>query len=226
MKRIILLSACVLGCIVSRPASAQDPTTNWPYLFPAFESGAVAFRGADSKQYLLNVHLRHGQLHYLNDEGTIMEANLMEVEGAEIGGTAFLNVGGEMMQVVSKSESGCVVAEKLGDYDALLETGGAYGTSSVTSATRKLSSIDTDNQINQNHMLLQQSRENGEALDIISKYYLFYEGNKVKADKREVEKIIPDNRKAEWKAWSKDNKIKWNQPESLQKVVDFLNPVQ
>ena len=226
MRKRILIMACVVSSFLAGPAFAQDPTTTWPYLLPAFESGSVAFRGADSNPYLLNIHLRRGQLHYLDEKGLIREADLMQVDGAEIGGKTYLNVGGEMMEVVSRSGRGCVVLEKLGDYDALLETGGAYGSSSVTSATRKLSSIETDSQINQNHMLLQNSRSEGEMLDILTKYYLFYQGNSVRADRREVEKQLPDSRKAEWKAWLKANKIKWNQPESLQKVVDFLNPEQ
>ena len=224
MKKRILYLAGILAFFLSGPAFAQEPTTTWPYLFPAFESGAVAFQGANNKSYLLNIHLRRGQLHYLDEKRFIREANLLEVEGAEIGGKTYLNVGGEMMEVVSRSQNGCVVVEKLGDYDALLETGGAYGSSSVTSATRKLSSIETDRQINQYHMLLQNSRSEGDMLDIITKYYLFYQGNSVRADRREVEKRLPESRKAEWKAWLKANKIKWSQPESLQKVVDFLNP--
>jgi len=204
--------------------SAQEPTTNWPYLYPEFRSGYVMLEDGVSKPYMLNVHLRHGKLHYLDEAGIIKEVSDMEMYGAKIGEELFLFVKGEMMRVVSQSENGCVAEEVLGDFAALTETGGAYGTSSATSATRKLSSIETDSQINQNHMLLMQSRSNGRMLSLLKTYYLVYPGNVIKANRSEIDKSISDGRKAEWKAWRKKNNIKWTAPESLQALVDFLNP--
>lgn len=222
MKRIILTLVLVIG---TSPLGlfAQEPTTNWPYLFPEFSSGFVSLLDGSTKPYNINIHLRRGRLHFTDENGIIREANAVDLQGASVGDRVFVNVGGTMMEVVAKSPKGCVAAEQLADYDALQETGGAYGVSSTTSATRKLSSIDTDSQINQNYMLLQQSRSEGQMLDIVTRYYLVYPGHQVQASKKEVEKIIPDNRKEQWKAWKKNHKTKWNQPDSLLELLDFLN---
>ena len=222
MKRFLTLILSVFAFYFA--AFAQEPTTRWPYLFPEFKNGIVEIKSGTTRTYPLNIHLAHAQMHYLDSEGTIREATVSDVIGARVGEDYFLQVSGEMMRVVAKSEHGCLVEEVLADFAALNETGGAYGVSSQTSATRKLSSIETDSQINQNHMLLMQSRSEGASLDLIRSYYLVYPGAVVKATRRDVEKNIPAERKAEWKEWSKSHKIKWNQPDSLLPVLEFLNP--
>lgn len=221
MKRTVtLLVALMWACI----AFAQEATTTWPYLYPQFKEGSVRFTDGKSRPEKLNVHLRRGALHYLDKNGVIMEASLQGVVGAQIGEDAFLLVNGEMMKVAASSERGCVVAEILADYASLTETGGAYGTSSATSATRKLSSIDLDTQINQNHMLLLQSKSEGQMLGTVTRYYLLWNGQVQPALRREFENAVPQERAGEWKAWKKSHKIKWNRPESLVELLDFLNP--
>lgn len=203
---------------------AQGPTTRWPYLFTEFRPGYVEITEGATRSYPLNIHLGHGQLHYLDEDGVIHEATIGEVIGAKVGSDSFLQASGEMMRVVAQSEHGCVVEEVLGDFSALNETGGAYGMSSRTSATRRLSSLETEGQVNQNHMILMQSRSDGQALELLKTYYLVYPGHVVKAKRSDVERSIATDRDAEWKAWMKANKIKWNSPESLITLLDFLNP--
>lgn len=222
MKKNLLAGLSLF--IMSAVAFAQEPTTRWPYIFPQFQTGFVEINEGTTRTYPLNIHLRHGQLHYLDADGIIKEATIGEVIGAKVGSDYYLQVRGEMMHVVARSEHGCVVEEVLGDFAALNETGGAYGVSSQTSATRKLSSIETDGQINQNHMLLMQSRSDGQSLGLIKTLYLVYPGYVVKANRSEVERYIPADRNADWKNWIKSHKIKWNQPESLVSLLEFLNP--
>jgi hypothetical protein len=222
MKKNLL--TCLVLSVLSVTAFSQEPTTRWPYLFPEFKTGFVEISEGTTISYALNIHLRHGQLHYLDADGIIKEATIEEVIGAQVGSDRFLQVKGEMMHVVAQSEHGCVVEEVLGDFAALNETGGAYGSSSQTSATRKLSSIETDSQINQNHMILMQSRSDGKMLDLLKTYYFVYPGYVVKATRSEVEGIIPADRADAWKTWKKTHKVKWNQPESLISLLDFLNP--
>ena len=38
-----------------------------------------------------------------------------------------------------------------------------------------------------------------------------------------MEDALPDSAKAGWKAWLKANKIKWKDPQSLLKVVDYIS---
>lgn len=203
-------------------ASAQDPTTTWPYLYPEFKEGTAFLKDESQVIQKYNIHIRHDKLHYIDKQGIVREAILGDVLMVEIDGDAYYNVNGEMMKIAAKTEKGFVVAEILGDFAALLETGGAYGTSSTTSATQKLSSIDTDSQINQSYMLLQQGKREGAMVDLVTKWYLVGPSFKIPATKKDVESIVPEDRKADWKAWQKANKVKWNKPESLAGVVEFL----
>lgn len=210
--------------VLTAAASAQGPTSQWPYLFAEFRPGYVELSDGATRSYQLNIHLRHGQLHYLDEHGLIREATVSGVLGAQVGSDNFLQVGGEMMRVVAQSEHGCVVEEVLGDYAALNETGGAYGTSSNTSATRRLSSIEVDGQVNQNHMILMQSKDEGKSLGTVSTYYFVYPGRHLKATRSDVEKSLTAEQAAAWKGWIKTHKIKWKQPVSLMAVLEFLNP--
>lgn len=222
MKRFLI--AALAWIILTCTAFAQGPTTQWPYLFSEFRQGYVEINQGSTRPYQLNIHLRSGQLHYLDERGLIRETDISKVVGAKVGSKRFLQVGGEMMLVVAQSEHGCVVEEVLGDYAALSETGGAYGSSSNTSATRRLSSIEADSQINQNHMILMQSKEEGKSLDTISTYYFVYPGHQLKATRNDVEKSLSEEQAVAWKSWIKTHKIKWKQPESLIATLEFLNP--
>lgn len=222
MKKILLLLALALVSIL--PGSAQDgPTTTWPYLYPSFRPGTILLGGAKTRAAELNIHVRHGRLHYL-DNGIVKEAFLSDVMGVEIDGSRYLNLEGTMMRVEAQNEKGCVVASILGDFSALQETGGAYGSSSVTSATRKLSSIDLDSQINQNHMVLMQGKMDGKDIPLETRYYLMYQGKLIPANRVDIEKQLTREQKDAWKSWRKEHKIKWKNIDSLLEVLDFLNP--
>ena len=222
MKNLLI---CAAAMLIALAASAQDgPTTTWPYLYPDFTQGTIYLLGGTTVVQDMNVHIRHDRLHYIDKGGVVKEAVLDEVMMVTIGDDRYVNVYGEMMKVIAEGEKkGLVVAEILGDFSALLETGGAYGVSSTTSATRKLSSIETDAQINQPHMLLKQSKTDGQMLNLITNYYIVTSKYRIKATKKDVTASIPKDRQDEWKAWLKKNKIKWNKPGSLVAVADFLS---
>ncbi len=221
MKRIIL---AIIGLWMTIGLAAQEgPTTTWPYLYPVFTDGTIYYSGGKEISTLINVHVAHGEVHFV-DKDLVKQLFLTdEVYMITIGDDIYVNPGRGVMKVVAKNDSGCVVQEKLGDFAALAETGGAYGTSSTTSATRKLSSITTDAQINQPYMLLQQSKEDGAPVPLVSKYYIFTSGELIPASKKSVTDWLPSQRQDEWKAWLKQNKIRWKEPQSILLVLDFLN---
>ena len=72
-------------------------------------------------------------------------------------------------------------------------------------------------------MLILQEKENGAELNLITTYYLIQGKSCIKATRKDVESVLSDAAKANWKAWLKANKIKWKDPESLLKVVEFIS---
>ena len=68
-------------------------------------------------------------------------------------------------------------------------------------------------------MELKNSKEDGKILPLIQKKYLFVNGKIVYATRKDVQAVSDP---ADLKAFLKENKIKWNNPQSLLTVVDYL----
>ena len=218
MKRLTIIAAL----LVQFAATAQTPSTTWPYLYDDFIPGVIYMQDGAKSEVQLNVNVRHDRLHFI-DKDIIKDADLSRVLAVTAGDDKYIPVEGELRKVLAENDKGAVVVSLKGDFAALQETGGGYGASSETASTRKLSSVEVDGQVNQNHMLILQEKENGAELNLITTYYLIQGGSCVKASRKDVESILPDAAKAGWKAWLKTNKIKWKDPESLLKVVEFIS---
>ena len=218
MRRILILAA-LLAMV---PAAAQNPSTTWPYLYDNFVPGVIYTNNNGKSEVLLNVHVRHDHLHFI-DKDMIKQADLSQVLVVTVGDDKYIPAAGELRKVVAENDKGAVAVSIIGDFAALQETGGGYGASSETASTRKLSSVEVDGQVNQNHMLILQEKENGAELNLITSYYLIQGNNCIKASRKDVEAALSDAALANWKPWLKANKIKWKDPESLLKVVEFLS---
>ena len=218
MKRILFLATILF----SIAASAKTPSSTWPYLYPNFSAGTIYLAGGSKSDVQLNVHVRHGHLHFI-DNDLVKEADLSTVRMASIGSDKFIPVEGEMRKILAGNANGYIVASILGDFSALQETGGAYGASSATAATRKLSSLDFDTQVGQHHMLLLKEKENGVDLKLVTTLFIYFEDNCIKESRKDVEAFLPESESGAWKAWLKSNKIKWKDPQSLLAVLDFMN---
>ena len=217
MKKIFPV---VVFLFLAGAAWAQKPTTTYPYLYSEFQDGRAVMDAGNTNVRKMNLHLRHARMHYLED-GVIKEADLSDVLAVEIGQDVFIPVMGEMMKVVAKNDNGCVVAEILGNFEESNEAKGAYGTSSTTAATMKLSSVQ-DNVIGQNYMNVLNEREKGRPLVTVTKYFVVAPQFRCRATRKDIEEKLPGARREEWKAFLKAHKIKWNNPQSLLETLEFL----
>ena len=208
--------------MLSALAGALSPTTTYPYLYPTFTEGKVILSGGKEEERKMNIHLRRDNLHYI-DNGVIKAAFLTNVVAVEIGNDVFIPVDGRMLRVVAKNENGCVAEEILGDFEASLESGGAYGMSSTSSATMKLTSVQTDSQVNQNYMNILNEKSQGVELRVETKLWLVGPEFRVRATKKDVASVLTGEKAAGWKAFLKQHKIRWKEPQSLLAVVDYVS---
>ncbi|MGN0190875.1 MAG: hypothetical protein ACI39U_04400 [Candidatus Cryptobacteroides sp.] len=223
MRQIIrLLVSATVWAALCLSSGAQNPTTTYPYLYDHFIEGTVVMKGGARELRQMNIHLRRDALHYI-DNGIIREAFLTDVAIVEIGSDFFIPVGTSMMKLREKNDTGCVVEAISGDFETARESTGAYGISSTTSATMKLTSIQTDAQINQNYMNILNERDQGMSLPVESKLWLVWAGRSVEASRKAIGDMIPQERQAEWKSFQKSHKIKWKEPASLLQVIDFIS---
>ena len=221
MKRLFIIIAASLLSLLSN-AQGYTPTTTWPYLYPDFMEGETFSANGTGKKALLNVHLLHASLHFIDGQ-FVKEMAPGIAFSARIGEDYFINAGGRMMKILAKNDNGYVAECAEIDIVKLNSSEGAYGSSATTLGTMSLSSLEgigaTNSSTNTNHMELKANKENGQSLPLIRKKYLFVAGKCIYATKKDVMEAVDA---ADFKAFLKANKIKWSNPQSLLGVVDYI----
>lgn len=223
MKKFLFMCA---GTLVAVAAFAQEPTTNWPYLYPEFKEGELNVRSKTEKA-LFNIHLDLGALHYVED-GRIKEANILNATTLVIGNDVFHNVAGKMLKVLARAQGGYIVEETRATYSAVVRNDGAYGTTALNSTTTK-TFLYNENAINQYNGYLMTDvykdllamRDDAEKLPVRKNLYIVIGMDQIPADKKSVASLSGLDKKA-LKAFLKSEKIDWNEIGDLVKVIDYI----
>ena len=221
MKRILLLTACWL---LALPALAQiDAYTTWPYYYPDFQQGTLTLSNGQTRVMPINIHLLKGDLHFVDEKGIIQMAPAGQFSAVQIGEDVFRRVNGYLMKITpGPDDKNFVAVRSLADLTALNETGGAYGVSSTTASTQRITSVDMPGFVNTSHMEQFQHRESGKKLKIKKEFYVVVDGLAIKASKKEVTEAFGADRADAFKQFLKKNKINWKDEQSLLKLFDFL----
>ena len=223
MKKFLFMCAGTLAAVA---AFAQEPTTNWPYLYPEFKEGELNVRSKTEKA-LFNIHLDLGALHYVED-GRIKEANILNATTLVIGNDVFRNVAGKMLKVLARAQGGYIVEETRATYSAVVRNDGAYGTTALNSTTTK-TFLYNENAINQYNGYLMTDvykdllamRDDAEKLPVRKNLYIVIGMDQIPADKKSVASLSGLDKKA-LKAFLKSEKIDWNEIGDLVKVIDYI----
>ena len=216
----ILLFCLSLGCM---SAQNHKPTTTWPYLYADFQPGELKKNTGAPIEGTYNIHIHLGTLHFIED-GMIREVLSSEIFSLRIGKDYYANVGGTIMKVMARSDNGFIAKETLIDMAALNATGGAYGSSSNSIATQALSSMEGigGTRSNMNHMELKNSKDEGQILPLKEKMFLVLPSAVVYAAKKDVSAVYGVDKKA-LNSFLKENKVKWNDPDSLLVLLDYIS---
>ena len=225
MKKL-LFSIIAMLMAVAASAQKDSPTTSWPYLYPDFMEGELEVRTKITKA-LVNIHLNLGALHYV-ENGKIKESSTIGITKLVIGDDVFRNVGGKMMKMLAEAEDGFVVEETRANYTAVVKKDGAYGTTALNSTTTK-SFLYNENVLNgyNGYLMtdiykdLHAMKDQSEKLPVLKNRYLVIGLNQIKADKQNVLDVDGLDKKA-FKAFLKTEKIKWDDPQDLVKVIEFI----
>lgn len=223
MKKFLFMCA---GTLMAVAAFAQEPTTNWPYLYPEFKEGELNVRSKTEKA-LFNIHLDLGALHYVED-GRIKEANILNATTLVIGNDVFRNVAGKMLKVLARAQGGYIVEETRATYSAVVRNDGAYGTTALNSTTTK-TFLYNENAINQYNGYLMTDvykdllamKDDSEKLPFRKSLYMVIGMEQVPAERKAVTSLEGLDRKA-LKAFLKSEKIDWNELADLVKVMDYI----
>ncbi len=226
MKKLLFLVIGILTA-VSVYAQNDDPTVNWPYLYPDFMEGELHRTNKKPNKALFNINLNLSHAHYI-DNGKIREVDTWGVTGLVIGEDIFHFVQGKMLKVLAQTEGGYVVEEKRANYSSVIKDDGAYGTSSLSSTTTK-TYLYNGNAINQYdgflltdvYKDLHAMKDDSETLPVRTNMYLVIGQEMIPTNKKSVAAIEGVDKK-EFNAFLKSNKIKWNDVDDLVKVLNFI----
>lgn len=214
MRKLLLIIVLVASSVA---LYAQECSTTWPYLYPEFTDGTAYLKNGRSAEYSVNIHTLKGRVHYI-ENGIVREANAFDIAILKIGSDEYVSNGQDILKVEQSTEKGLVASLNLGEFDRAADSGGAYGSTTTNSATMKLSSIEVAGRVNQNHMELRQNKENGQRVGIRKTYYIVTPEKAYLATRKAMEAEFGND----FKTWAKSHKIKWNKPESLITILDFL----
>lgn len=227
MKQLssFLLASVALLLAVLVPAKAQryQPTEPWPYLYEDFQPGNIFTNKEETLGYQeLNVNVINGRLHYV-DNGTIMEANMLNIHVVGIEKDVYLNVGGRLMRVLREGEHCAVVLGTEVDYDEMAKSNIGYGRSAVASTQDiSLMSLEGSNNNNKSMLEVQKTKYNGKALPLRETTFLVVDGRLFPTDRQSLLKESGVDRKV-FSDFIKTEKIRLKKWEDLEKVGEFIH---
>jgi hypothetical protein len=218
MKKILNTLALLL---IAFAAFGQKTTTSWPYLYSDFANGTVYMKDGKKHEQEFNIHLAKGRLHF-NDNGVIKEVKTNDIHLVELNGELFTSLQGFVVKVIGDPQTGYVAVHTYADYQKLNESDGPYGTKLDATTSYSVTPYDLTG-VAGSYDALMRNRNEGVTLPLKNDYYIVAGGRVFNASKKGIESNLDDAGKAAFKTFQKQNKIKWQDPQSLLLLVDFLN---
>ncbi|MCD8312914.1 MAG: hypothetical protein LUC24_01975, partial [Bacteroidales bacterium] len=145
-----------------------------------------------------------------------------------IGEDSYVAASGKMVKVLKNTLKGAVVLSSTVDYDTLNKADIGYG-SSATASTQNVSiaalSSEMDFSINKSLETVSTDKDSGTPLPIANVTGIYYKGMFYPATRTDV-MSIPGIDKDALKDYIKKEKIKFNDVDSLGKLVDYIYSLQ
>lgn len=218
MKKILLISAALLGIMASAGAQVQSTLDAIPdsliYALPDYANGSISFSNGKAASGLLNICNIDQKLYFKDKNGTILEVEGSdEVKYASIGGKAFLRYAGMFVMVPNTGETCLAVGKQITIFTDVKS--GAYGMLSETSNIKTVNNIyDAAGKID-----LTQSITYPYKYKVIP--YLYVGGKLMPVTKKNLEKAYPD-KKGAVDVFVKENRASLDDYETLSAFIRTL----
>lgn len=224
MKKNLLI---LLGVLMVLPVFSQgyEPRDTWPFIYEDFLPGAVrSLDGTLVSEGEYNVAVHDGTLMYVGEDDVIMRPEMSRVYTARIGEDVYLNVMGRMYRILSELDCGVILLGAGIDVDKQNSVKIGYGISSSTASAYGLTNM-MDGRFDVSGKKIQQSeldKMRGEILPVKQTTYLKIGLDLIPASRQEILNLPGIDRKTA-NAFFKQEKIKWQETASLEKVLVFVN---
>ena len=223
MRHHIIIAALMLCFSMTMNGQEYRPRESWPYLLEYFTEGvATNFGGEVSMDGYFNVSVVDGKLHFVKD-GTIMVANMNQLQAVRIGERVFINRIGRLKEVVAEELGGYFVLRDVSvDQDELAKTDIGFGMKSAVASTQKLNTLGIGGTtVNLSLEAAISAAKDGAEFPLKEKYVFLIKSREYPADKSTFLSLEGID-KASAKAFLKSEKIKWHNAESLGKVLKYI----
>ena len=224
MKSKGIISAILLVCLSTEAFSQKfEPRQTWPYILEEFTLGSIRTSAGVviRDEAFLNVNIPDGHLHYIQN-GKIMAADMTQVYTVLIGKDVYMNRGGRLCQVLYEGDGALPLKKTEVDLVKLSKSDIGYGVSSATASTQKLTGLGAEGMlINMDFTTAIENAKTGDYLPLDETYSFLVRGREIPAKKADFLAIEGLDQDAS-KAFLKEQKIKWNKPLDLVKVLDFI----
>ena len=134
----------------------------------------------------------------------------------------YINRGGRMVQILVEGDGGLLLKRSEVNTDKMQRSDIGYGVSSATASTQKLTGLGVEGSlINMDLTTAINNAKTGEYLPIETSYCFLVKGHEIPATKAEFLKLDFTSKDGA-KAFLKEQKIRWQRPEDLSKVLTYI----
>lgn len=222
MKRILVILA---GLLAAAPLFSQEfsPRETWPFVYEEFLPGAVRMPdGSFVQEGRYNIAVTDGSLLYVDDGGVIMRPDMTRVYTAKVGEDVYVNVLGKMYKVLSESDGGAVLLGVEIDVEKRNSVSIGYGISSSTASSQGLLNVRSFDPKGKKLEQTALDKYQGEVLPVKNIMYFRIGSSLIPANRQDVLNFPGVDRK-QASAFFKQEKIKWKDLASLEKVLLFIH---
>lgn len=231
MKKSIVLA--ILACATASIASAQfsqeyEPSSGWPYLYEDFKEAIVYYHNSNPESANINVHLLNNTLHFTDGNKIMIVRDANRIDSVVCSdNTVLLRKGNLYVTQIAKTDRIIIGRTCEGDLHALDDNNGAYGTPTSTGATQNVASFkDHGNVSAWRYKDMIADRHNTRTLPTIKRTVFVIDNRAVcHATKSGVNGYLDKEQKKLFKAFLKENKIKWKETDHLVRVAQFLESI-
>ena len=203
-----------IGLILTGQADSEG---NYPqYHFPEFSKATILLKNGKSQSIVMNYNIVTEKLVYEKDDNYYDLLNPETIDTVFINESKFMPVGKTFHELLLKGTKLALFVQYKGD---LMPPGkpAGYGGTSQLSATTSLSSIELAG------MRYNIKLPSGFNVNATKVYWIRKENNMVSfSNEKQFLKLFPDKEK-ELKLYIKENKIKFDKPVLLIKLVSYCN---
>lgn len=223
----VLAIATLLCAATAGFAADYEPTEGWPYLFDDFEPATVYYRNSAPAHANINIHLFNNTLHFIDGEDIKAASNALYIDSVVCDNNTVLEHKGKYYVERLYATPHVLVGRTCeADFSSMNKGSGAYGMGTSVSATQNVAAFDDyGNVAARKYNETKADRYNSSTLPTITRFTIVTDEDICHATKRGVNGILSKEERKAFNAFLKENKIKWKEAESLQKVADFLEGI-